>query len=208
MGLFDVYQVTDKSVFQGQECMNVYFFQAQSDVGTPDASDVSAAFIGQLLPLILDIQNGDVLHTEIRVANLFNPSDVDVAAISEAGTYSTSSDLLSIFNAVGFRLQQDNGAVKNGSKRYCGQDEGEVTDGVITDAGIGANLDLLADELAATLNHGIIPTFVPAIIKRLLIGGDYVLPDNLGDAVIGYVVEAVWDALITSQVSRKIGSGA
>jgi len=43
--------------------------------------------------------------------------------------------------------------------------------------------------------------------RRLLVGGDYVLPDTLADAVIGGVVDAVWDALVTSQVSRKIGQG-
>lgn len=208
MALFDIYEITDKSVFFGQEVDNIYFYQQTSAVDAPDAADVAAAYIGQVLPDVCDIQNVEVLHTEIIVRNLFNVSDNAVVSISEPGTGSGAADLFPVFNAVGFKLNQDNGAVKNGAKRYAGCPEANATDGVIDSAGFITTLDALGDTLDDVLLHGIIPTFVPVVVKRLLSGSDYVLPDNLGDAVFGTIVEAVWNTLITSQNSRKIGVGS
>lgn len=207
MGLFDVYQVVDKSLLQGQECINVYYFQQDSAVDDPNAEDMANAYIGQILPIVVTIQEADVLHTEVIVTNLFNPSDTFAAAISEPGVAVYGTELLPIFSATGFRLVGDNGAVRNGAKRYCGMDEGVQDDGVITNGGFITQLEAVADQLAETLLHGIIPTYAPVIIGRLLVGSSYVLPDNLGDAVISNIVDAVFDTLVTSQVSRKVGSG-
>jgi hypothetical protein len=204
----DVYQVTDKSVFQGQECLNVYFFQERNLLGAPDASDMADAYIGQLLPLVLAAQLIDVVHTEVSVRNLFDPSDVHVVAMSEPGDLIAGWQALPIFNAVGFRLVGDNGAVRNGSKRYCGLAEEEQTDGTIDLVGFIAALDDLATKLFDTLLFGVIEQFVPVVVKRLLVGGEYVLPANLGEAVVSSVIDAVWNPAITSQVSRKVGVGA
>ena len=208
MALFDVYQIVDKSVLLGQECTNIYYYQQDSAVDAPNAEDVAAAYIGQVLPLVKTIQEADLLHTEILVTNLFNPSDTFTQAVSVPGTATFGTELLPIFSATGFRLVGDNGAVRNGAKRYAGMDEGVQDDGVITNGTFITQLDAIADQLFATLNHGIIPTYVPVIVKRLLSGTDYVLPDNLGDAVLSHVVEAAFDTLVTSQVSRKVGSGS
>lgn len=208
MANLDVYQVVDKSLLDGQECLNVFFYQARNVLGAPDAIDMADAYEGQLLPAVLGIQTSDVLHTEIRVTNLFNPSDVHVRAISEPGLLSGADDKLPIFSAVGFRLVGDNGAVRNGSKRFVGVTEPTQTDGVITQAGYLAALDALATAISETLLFGVIEQFVPVIVGRLLVGGAYVLPDNLGDTVLSSVVDAIFSTLITSQVSRKIGVGS
>lgn len=206
---FDIYELTDKAMFLGQEVNNVYFFQLTSIVGAPDASDMADAYIGQVLPAILNIQAPEILHTSIVVRNLFDASDSAIVPISEAGVGAGSGgDLMPAFNAVGYRLQTDNGAVKQGAKRYAGIEEEWSDSGVITSSGYIAVLDDLGDALSTVLLHGIIPTFVPIVVKRILSGGDYVLPDNLADAVFGTIVEAIWNTLITSQNSRKIGVGS
>lgn len=208
MANLDVYQVVDKSLYDGQNCLNVYFYQARNVLGAPDAIDMADAYEGQLLPLVVAAQSADVLHTELRVTNLFNPSDIHVRAISEAGAGSTALDRLPIFDSVGYRLVGDNGAVRNGSKRYTGVVEAAQTDGVLSDAGWIGNYDNLADGLSETLLFGVIEQFVPVIVKRLLVGGEYLLPDVLGDAVLSSVIDAIFSTIITSQVSRKIGVGA
>jgi len=204
----DVYQVTDKSIYEGQECLNVYFFQARNVLGTPYAIDMADAFEGQLLPLVCAVQVDDVLHTELRVQNLFDPSDVHVRSISEPGTGETTGDRLPIFAALPYRLNGDNGAVRNGSKRYTGVIEEWQNNGVITNAGFLTAMDALADGLSDTLLFGIIEQFVPVIVQRILSGGNYVLPTSLGTAVLSTVTDAIYSALISSQVSRKIGSGS
>lgn len=207
MGLFDVYSIVDTSLYEGQVCQNAYFYQSQSDVGTPDASDVAAAYLGQMLPTIKTMQESDLVHTEIRVVNLFNDSDKFLQSISVPGTAAYGSDRLPVFNAIGFQLVGDNGAVRNGSKRYAGLDEGIQQNGVITNGTFITQANLVADLLFETLVHGIIPTFVPVIVKRILDGTEYRLPENIGEAVLSNVVEAAFSTLLTSQTSRKIGNG-
>lgn len=208
MALFDIYLITDKQLMENQVVINTYTYQVTSAVGAPDSATLADAFIGELQPAILAIQESDsVLHTELRVQNLFNPSDLTVVVQSEAGTGAFGTQPLPTFNAAAFRLQQDNGAVKNGAKRYAGLDEAVQDRGVISSGGYAAVLDDLADALKSVMVEGIIPTYVPIIVKRLLVGGDYVLPDNLGDAVFGTIVDVAWDALVSSQVSRKVGVG-
>lgn len=208
MGLFDIYLITDKQLMENQTVINTYTYQVTSAVGDPDAQTLADAFIGEMLPAIRAIQESDsVLHTELRVQNLFDASDLSVNVLSEAGTGSFGSQPLPTFNAAAFRLQQDNGAVKNGAKRYAGLDEGVQDRGVITSSGYGTALDALAEALKSVMVEGIIPTYVPIIVKRLLVGDNYVLPDNLGDAIFGTIVDVAWDALVSSQVSRKVGVG-
>lgn len=208
MGLFDIYRIVDEQTTENQRVENVYFYQMTSATGTHDAQEVADAYMGQVLPAVRAVQESDsVLHTGVIVRNLFDPSDLSVNVISLAGTGAFGTQPLPTFNAVGVRLQQDNGAVRNGSKRYAGVDEGVQDRGVITSSGYGTALDTLCTALAATLVDGIIPALVPIVVKRLLVGGEYVLPDALVDAVFGAIVQADWAALLTSQTSRKIGNG-
>lgn len=204
----DIYQVIDTAVFQGQKLINVYYYRWDSVVVTADAEDVANGFIDVVLPKVCAVQIAQVLHTDIDVKNLFAPEDAFHVAISEPGTGAiTSTDFLPIFNAVNFTLNSDNGAVRNGSKRYSGLVESWQTSGVITDTSVLGWLGDLAESLAQALQVGVVDTFFPVIVKRLLVGGSYVLPSTAGEAIFGGVIDAVFDALISSQVSRKIGRG-
>lgn len=202
----DVYMVTDKAVGAGQNCLNVYFYQVNA-IGIPGGADVMLdSFEGQVLPAVLACQTSDIIHTELTAQNLFNPTDREVRAISEAGVRGSADDM-PVFTAIGVKLNQDNGAIRNGSKRYVGLVEGDQTSGVITGTTLLNALDDLMPVLAEKLLVGVSEVFTPVIVKRLLVGGDYVLPTSLEDLVVGVVVEAVYSLLETTQNSRKVGVG-
>lgn len=203
----DVYLLSDKQRLENQLCLNVWFYQLQDIATAPGAQEMADAWVGQILPLLLPVQSANLVHEELTVQNLFQPSDRVVVPMSEPGLYAASDDAAT-FNAIGIRLLQDNGAVKNGSKRIAGLADLAQENGVITETGIMTDLDDLTDALSDTLLNGILPTFVPAVIKRVLSGGVYSLPTTPEELVIGFIVDALWNSLVTSQVSRKIGVGA
>jgi len=206
MAFQDVYELVDVQSHQGQEVLNVYFYQNNNILnGGATAEDLANEFIEEVLPEIVAIQVVDLIHTEIRVRNLYNAADSHTTAISEAGAIGT--DNFPTFNAVGFRLVQDNGAIRNGAKRIGGIPEDAALDGVITGAPYIAALDTLGDKLADTLAIIAADVFMPVVVGRILDGGSYRLPDNAGEAVLGAIVEGVFNVLLTSQTSRKIGVG-
>jgi len=204
----DVYEVVDVSVQAGQEVLNVYFYKRNAAVltGSP-AEAVADAYDGQMIPLIVPVQNPDILHTEIRVRNLYDPTDTFTKLVSEPGE-STDENSEAVFNAIGYKLAQDNGAIRNGAKRYGGLPSTVFEDGVVVDSGFIALLVTLGVGLATGMDIGIISNaLVPVIVKRILDGGNYRLPTNSGEAVIGNVTSAVYNPFETSQTSRKIGTG-
>lgn len=207
MAYLDVWELVDKSTFNGQEALNVFFYQ-NTDSTTPPAgsSDLVSQYIATVLPKLVQVQGNNVLHTEISARNLFSPSDNHTESISTAGA--VTGDLMPNFNAFGFKMTQDNGAVKNGAKRFAGVSESAATDGVVTDSATIGALDDLATAMGQTLTVGVANVFAPVIIKRILETTGYRLPTSFGEAIIGLVIEVAWNTLLTSQTSRKIGVGA
>lgn len=206
--LNDVYMVIDKQVLAEQEVLNVYFYRQNSVDTTWTAVDMTDSFIGQVLPAVAAIQSDRVLHTAVSAVNLFNPSDLHEAAVSVPGDLPSADDAAT-FDAVGFKLVQDNGLVKNGAKRYAGMPDAEAHDGVIDDTDYLALLATLSAALTGTLDIGILSVWVPSIVKRILVSaGKYRLPENQGEAVVGSITDAILNIFQTSQVSRKIGVGA
>lgn len=204
----DIYQVTDRQRLAGQEIFNVYFFRVSSGAVSPVADDMIDAFVGQVLPEIVTLQVGALVHEQVDARNLFNPSDKATRSISVPGgnpgeTWSTN------FDAVGIQLNQTNGAVKNGAKRIAGMPDSVANNGVIVDPIWLTALVALCVQLSGTLNWGIIATFIPVVVKRLLVSpGNYELPSSLLLATWGDIISAAFSPLMTSQVSRKIGNGA
>jgi hypothetical protein len=85
----------------------------------------------------------------------------------------------------------------------------DVEDGVVTSSTMLTHLNDLATALSTTLNFGLLDagTLIPVIVKRILIGDEYTLPTSAEEAILSIVVDALFDAFITSQVSRKVGRG-
>lgn len=207
MAFQDCYELVDESTLYGQKVLNVYFYQNNNVLnGGATASDLIDGFLAEVMPAIRAIQVSGVVHTEVRARNLFNEADRHVRTVSLAGT-SAETDGYSGFTAAGFTLVQDNGAIRNGGKRYAGMGEGYATNGVIDNGGAITLLNALGAAVEQNINILAAEVFRPVVIKRLLVAGGYVLPGSLGEAVIGGLIDVVWNTLVTSQVSRKIGNG-
>ena len=208
MALNDVYELVDVQTFGGQTMLNAYFYQQRAAILAGNIpQQLADTFVTNVLPSIRAVQTADTRHTEIRVRNLFNESENVTSLVSLAGT-SGDPDTAAPFEAVGFRLKQDNGAIRNGAKRIGGIQGNIAEDGVIVDTGIVTALLAIGTAMVLGLDVGIVANaFLPVIVKRLLVAGKYELPDSLADAVVGTVTDALYNANETSQVSRKFGRG-
>lgn len=207
MAFDDIYELVDESELAGQAVFNVYFYKNDLPASGWNAQDLIDSYVGQVLPLVCQIQTPDVLHYRVRARNLFNPTDDADTLISEAGTNS-SGDYNSNFDAVAFALDQDNGAVKNGAKRYGSIPDGDILENIIVGAGYITDLLALGSILSGTLDVGVVATWLPVIVKRILESpGVYRLPENSGETVYGTITDAVYNPVVSSQVSRKIGVG-
>lgn len=204
----DIFEVVDTQEMLGQQCLNVYFYRAQGvSVTDNDSAAMAAAFIEHVLPDIVQVQTPDVVHTSIRVRNLFDDTDAHEELISEPGVSGTNSE--GTFNAFGFRLVGDNAAVRPGAKRIAGVNNDATTDGVVTDTGSLSALNDLATTLATEIAWGLLEAELgaPVIVGRILAGGEYRLPANQGEAIYSLVTDALFNPRVTSQVSRKVGVG-
>lgn len=187
----------------------MYFYRSDNLLNSGNSEQLANSFLDDVLPAIQALQVADVLHTNIIVRNLFDPGDNFNLAISEPGDISTVSQNLPNFVALPFRLLQANGAVKNGSKRVAGMREEIQDDGVVTNAGFLTDAADAADAMLASLGNGaFIDVWYPVIVKRLLEGGNYSLPTSADEAIFGVLVDVIFDVLLTSQTSRKLGVGS
>jgi hypothetical protein len=203
----DVFQLVDEQVQAGQQILNVYFYKQAATTSGNGAEQLVTSWIDQFLNNVLAFQSDDVTHLSVSAKNLFNDTEAYTELISSPGV--GASNVLPTFNAVGFRLIGDNAAVRDGQKRFAGLDESAVQDGVITSSGYVTLLDGLAEALTLGLLVGLAPdVFVPVVVKRILDGTTYRLPENSGEAVLSNVLDALWNPEVTSQTSRKIGRGA
>lgn len=203
----DVYEIVDSGTMIGQKVLNVYFYKLLgTPIGFAGAESVAQAYVDQVLPDVCAVQTADVLHQSVKARNLFDETDAHEILVSEPGVAGTDSQ--STFNAYPFRLVGDNAAVRAGAKRIPGVEDAFVSDGVVTDVDILVLLNDLAEKFAATLTFGIGTSFLdPVIVKRILTGGEYSLPTTPEAAILSVVTDVLFDALVTSQVSRKVGRG-
>lgn len=208
MAVGDVYEIVDGQQMFGQTMLNVYFYKVTSESITDNnAESVANAFIDFMLVPIADSQSTDILHNSVKVRNLFDDTDAFEALVSVAGT--AVANTASAFEAYPFRLVGDNAAVRPGAKRIPGVGSDVVTDGVVTDAGVLSSLIDLALQMALPMPWGLLAAelLTPVIVKRILSGGEYRLPENSGEAILSTVVDALFNPVVSSQVSRKVGVG-
>lgn len=218
MALDDVYEIVDVQSLYGQEVLNVYYYQQDIlflPVFPTIAQSLADRFQAEILPSLLACQTGDILHTAIRVRNLFDDSDAYEKPVSAPGTgWAASSSTVPAFTSIGVTLAGDNAAVRDGAKRIAGT-LNTPTDGIITDATLLGALNTLMTELEDWITDGGgVPTDIwkPVVVKRVRSGApgayEYRLPENLAETVLSNVVDALYALVMTTQISRKIGVGA
>lgn len=222
--LNDVFEVTLSSVYLGQPCSNVFHYVWDIDFTTIPASDKNPAreialgfkrVFFDTPPGLPQISTLDVLFTGISARNLFDDADryelsISIPGTSGGGTSPGAGESLPAFTAQSFTLETDR-AIK-GKKRFPGFGETQQVDGfaipgVATDAAWTAMQTKLAQRLPLS------PLFLsnlaaPVIVKRVRSGApgayQYRMPSAQSEAVYGRVVRALFDILLTTQVSRKV----
>lgn len=204
MALSDVYMLTDYQRFpSGESFENVWFYKRVTPAGT--AQDLVGAFNAQVRPAILNLQAATVVHYLTRVISLGDVADF--YELGEAGIVgANAAGLRNTFDAYAFTLRPSTRDVRPGSKRIGGVYEADAnyTDGVVTNATqLGFMQALRA--IMATVIPGVIDDYQPVIVKRVLDGGSYRLPETDGELIAVAVSQALVNTRIVHQVSRGNG---
>jgi len=205
MALGDVYMVKDKHhSAQGVEYLNTYFYQG---TGAGISLGLANYFEAGLIPAVADLQATDINHYEVEVLSLFDPTDYAIVSIDVDGTWTVETS--APFLAIGFTLAVPTRAIKKGSKRIGPVPEDAVVNGVITDAGYIALIEIVRAAMGAIAADpgDITATYQPVVVKRVREGtpGDYTyrLPVSFGEAEFANVTATLVSLNVTSQVSRK-----
>lgn len=203
----DIYEIVDIGYNNDQLNINVYHYFADNPVaGNVNAETLAGLFVEDVLPKVAAIQNTSLLHTQVQVKNLFDPTDAFTDLIAVPGTV-TNSDEAPIMLAIGVTLSHNNAAVRKGRKAYGGLDEAEMANGSVVGSGLITSLGNLMTQLVDPLTDTLVDTYFPIVLSSLLAGGGYGVPANLSQAVYGVLDAATYNPLITTQNSRKTGRG-
>jgi len=206
MALGDLFEVVDVQSLQGQDILNIYYYMNVNVEYSSD--DLAEWWIAQVLPDIANAQSPDLQHTEVRVRNLFDASDIATQITGNYGELVTSpAETLPRHDAYSFTLYGPGNTTRPGGKRIAGLVETMQTDGVHV-GGVLAVLDTLAARLAEyILNDSSVAAFRPTIVARVkeVIGGvaQYRLPETALEAVSQAVVDVAWSLLVSTQNTRK-----
>lgn len=217
MAVGDVYELICEQLYGTSTVLNVFFYEQISIVLPAEGFTIGGLLAEQwdeqVGSVIRTIQNQDVTHVEVRARNLFDATDAGVYPVSETGLVGTSNGM-GPFVAMAFSLKGANPAVKNGAKRFVGVDESGQTDGIMVQPEMIAGAEDVAEALAANVTAGdVIPTdtWAPTIVQRVRSGSpgayEYRLPENVGETVLSRIASALFNIVLSSQVSRKYGRG-
>lgn len=214
--LNDVYELTAEQRYKGQRVYNVYFYEIGANfvTTTPTVAEVLVTnWIAQILPLLKECQSSDIVYTSIRARNLFNDADGFDAAVTLSGNAAAADDLPT-FNAMSFTLNTDTTAVRAGKKRLAGVTEAYQTEGILDTAAALAALAISAEQMEKPVTVGTViqdPVFFPCLVKRIREGSSgaytYRLPAAREESITSRVLSALFDVMVTSQISRKMGVG-
>lgn len=209
MALSDAYMLRDFQTYEGEEILNVYFFQDLLLASI--AQNLVEAYETGFLPKVKAIQTSNVVHVKLDAVNLADPSNFYEKVIAVAGD--TTSDPLPAHDAVNYSLRINSRSLRPGSKRYCGVAEEYTTKNLITNAGYIALLETLRVQQSDILLSGVVETFQPIVVKRVKYNPDplqpdkfaYRLPEDDGEYVFGDVVDSLLNLKVSHQVSRGNG---
>jgi len=163
VNLADTYRLVLNAVIAGEEISNVFHFGRSAPAGS--AAGLTTSFISTVLPIIQDVVSAAVLFTTVDATNLDDPDDTASSLANVAGLRGT--DIVSTFNAWGFRLYPSVGSIQTGGKRFAGVTENEISNGVAVGTQL-TRLAVLATRLQTPFFQGLI-TYTPAIYSRIIV---------------------------------------
>lgn len=205
IALNDILQITDVSVMDSSEILNVYFYRTTArDVDT-DYPDVSSCFQSDVQNALLQLQSGACVHTAIHIRNLTNGIDVYDEVTNNGGV--VGGENFPNFVSLGFRLVRTNATTRHGSKRIGGLPETLIAGNSVVgafNAAVAAAAAALAADITFPGTGTDEYTGEPVIIGRWPIN-----TPNAGQLNLSVVNPVATAALIrvTSQTSRRKGRG-
>lgn len=216
MALGDYYQVIDLQKLQSQQVIDTYFYVKLAEVTgfATDAEALASAWVAEVRPSLLAVQNAALSHVGIRCYNLFDPADMYEADYSVPVLGTVAGDFLANFNAWGFKSPRTRRDIRAGMRRIGGLTETQTTGSVPTGAALTL-LNTLAIKFGQLLDAGsptVTDSFAPIIVKRVKVAlpnghVSYRLPVNSAEGE--HVLATNWAfQQITTQNSRKVGNGA
>lgn len=206
MALDDLYMVKHFQEFQGQECLNVYFYERT--LGTGASENLAADWEEIMLPLVNGIQSTNVTNVDLDVSNLGDTADFDDLLLTGGGALAAES--MPAFNAVSYTFKSDDRAVRHGGKRYVGIPESVATVNTIDGATyLGLMEDLRQGLLAPIV--GLANTWRPVLVKRIrtAVTGTvplrytYRLPTTGDPLVIAGFLSVLVSNKVKHQISRQ-----
>lgn len=214
----DVYEITVDGAIASQAAVNVYFYEVREtwlDTNPTFAQALVEDFRDNTLPDILACQAGDYTVSLLRCRNLYDEADAYSLPVSLAGTkYAAAVDTLGAFEALAFNLGGETSAVKNGAKRLAGIANADVQDGIVTASSLITAAATAAEMMERPLQVGFLigsDVAWPVLVKRVRTGTpgayEYRLPTSQGEGITTTIINALFNVLVSSQVSRKIGIG-
>lgn len=206
----DIIELVHEQYYLGQQVNNVYFFEGA--VASPSMASLATWFETNVVTAIKSVQNTDVQHLNLRLRNLFNLAETLEEPLTGTGAETSGTGELPAFMAYTIRFDHGVATIRSGFKRWAGVLEGYLDDSLVN-ASMVSQLNVIGGELInppTTPNtdwaHVIVkricetpnpdPEGVPSCLK-------YRLPQNQGEAVVGYPTSFEVYTQPTTQNSRK-----
>lgn len=196
MAVGDIIQIKLASTSNGQEMLNVFYFQQQAGGSIPGnlAQTVNEAFWDAFDTDWLDILHPSTTVVSSELIFLAFPEAWHNLAINDPGTWTDISEAgaAPAFLSAGFRYVRQSPGQRHGYKRVSGLAVEAQEDG-----GVSASFIALAVELAAVMQAGFTAgttQFMPFVASR---------PIVLGTNPTGYVPSAVVFYGLGTQNTRK-----
>lgn len=165
MATGDIYKCNLKQAIEGQAMENVFHFQQISGEG--NAAAVAAMIESIIVPLVADIQSGDLTHTGVTVLNIGDIGDfADVTYVTPIPG-DRSGDRMPSFNAYAFRKTRNSSKMRHGSFRLAGAIEADITDGE-ANANVTGALTALATALSSSIEDGAGNSYLFGYIGHIL----------------------------------------
>lgn len=196
----DLIQLVDNQSYLGQQCLNVYYYRIIALLGVDGGylEDMNDWFETNVLGPVRALQVTSISHVSREWRNLSNGTDLFVDGSVVTGTQSASEEeLLPSYVSLGFMLQRESLATRNGYKRIAGISENVIEGNIVPLP--NATIAAVEAGLAADITIGGFPVAEPVIVKRPI-----VVP------VASYVYSSIGSAQFRSvgtQNTRKAGRG-
>lgn len=199
-----ILRIIDHQMYDGQETLNVYYYEVDTSLFAPTAAAVAEAWWNDVKVVIRNLQGSPLTHIRTSCEELdgaFDYGEYIIPVLEQPGAQ-TGANPMSSNTAYSVTFRPVNKQVKPGGKRIAGCDESFNGSFGLISSGMISLLGDYGDHLISQLN--------------IIVGGAYVLtpkvvgfptptrPSRVAIDMQGYVI----NPYISTQNTRKRGRGS